>query len=153
MKFYIRAMSETKKEVERELKPRAVEVIEHIMKLVLMPNHSSVNHWKKEIAMQLHEIDKLKGTNKWPTASQILSWTYGKRVDLLTDVEWMSYTMQDICESYDIETDLSAEEFSHIVNNICKEYFAFVANRLSTVGRVLASSVYEELDKLLNRYL
>lgn len=78
MKIYIRGFAETQKEVERRLSAHTDEIIEHIIKLVLMPDNSARNHWEGEIAGQLKSIDRLKNSKKFPSAKQIYKWTYGK---------------------------------------------------------------------------
>ena len=79
MKIYIRGFAEMQREIERKLASHTDEIIEHIIKLVLMPGSSARNHWQGEIAGQLKSIDKLKNTKKFPSAKQIYKWTYGKK--------------------------------------------------------------------------
>lgn len=79
MKIYIWGFAEAQKEVERRLSAHTDEIIEHIIKLVLMPDNSARNHWEGEIAGQLKSIDRLKNSKKFPSAKQIYKWTYGKK--------------------------------------------------------------------------
>ena len=85
MRIFVTEFAESKKEIERELKPKTENIIEHLFKLYLVPEHTAVNHWKQEIYSFLHTIDKLKGSNKRPTKEQIYKWTFGKKEDLFDD--------------------------------------------------------------------
>ena len=64
MRIFVTEFAESKKEIERELKPKTENIIEHLFKLYLVPEHTAVNHWKQEIYSFLHTIDKLKGNIK-----------------------------------------------------------------------------------------
>lgn len=149
MKLYIKAMSETKREVERKLRERADEVLEHIMKLVLMPDHPARNHWRKEIAMQLCTVHRFKGSNKYPSEQQIFDWTYGAWADELHDPGWMHNMMRRICKDYAVDSPYTLKEFSVKVNSLCKRYFAFVAQHLSNGRAIPAATIYAFLDEIM----
>lgn len=149
MKIYIRSFAEVQREIERKLSSHTDEIIEHMIKLIVMPDNSARNHWKGEIAGQLSKIDKLKNGKKFPTARQIYAWTYGKKQDLVTDRGWMQVTIRDIEDQYDVYVDMTADEFCNIADEICAEYFSWLADELSIVGKVASRDIYNKLDELI----
>lgn len=149
MKIYIRGFAELQREVERKLSAHTDEIIDHLMKCYLMPNHSAINHWKQEIAIQINRIDKLKNGKKFPTAKQIYSWTYGKKQDLVTDIGFLSKLIKGVCEEYSVEVMESPYEIMDKFDFICTEYFKWLATELSRVGMVNRSEVYTKLNELL----
>ena len=150
MKIYIRGFAELQREIERKLSERTDEVIEHLGKCYLQPNHSAINHWKQEIFRLINRIDKLKNGKKFPTAKQIYSWTYGKKQDLVTDIRWFSKFVNGICEDHSIEIDKSPAEFMMDFDSVCVEYFQWLANELSQSGILNRSEVYAELNYIFN---
>lgn len=54
MRIYISAQSVRRQEIIQELHQKSTVIIEHIMKIMLMPNHSARNHLEGEIAGQLN---------------------------------------------------------------------------------------------------
>lgn len=149
MKLYIRAMSDTQKAVESELKAKADLVIEHIIKVIAMPEHQSVKHWKKEIVMFIHKVNKLKRTNKWPTAQQIFNWTYGKWADELHSDGWIQGELDALCFEYDLEAELDADNYAESILAVCEGYFHKLADELSAKGSISPQIMYDALDELL----
>lgn len=149
MKIYIRGFADTRKELERELSFHTEEIIEHIIKLTLMPNNSARNHWQGEIAGQLKSITRLKNSKKFPTAKQIYNWTYGKRQDLVTDRGWMGVAVRDVENQYKTTISKSIDEVCNDVDSVCIDYFKWLSDQLSNVGRVSSDVIYEKLDELL----
>lgn len=149
MKIYIRGFAELQREVERKLSTHTDEIIEHIIKLILMPKNSARNHWQSEIAGQIRTIDKLKSSKKFPTAKQIYNWTYGKKQDLVTDVGWMGVSIDEIEYQYKITNELSVKKVCDMVDSACFEYFKWLSTELSRVGKVSTPDIYKKLDSLL----
>lgn len=149
MKIYIRGFAELQKEVERNLTSHTDEVIEHLLKLYLMPNHSANNHWKKEIASQIYKVDRLKNNKKFPSAKQIYNWTYDKKQDLITDVRWFTKFCNMICKEYSVELEQFPGDFIGDFDSICVSYFKWLAEELSDIGLVTSDEIYQKLDELL----
>lgn len=149
MKIYIRGFAEAQKEIERDLTSHTIVVIEHLMKIYLMPDHESAYHWKKEIASQIYIVDKLKNNKKFPTAKQIYSWTYGKKQDLITDRKWFQIFVEDICEEYNRDLIESPMNFMNEFDDICVSYFQWLSNELSQTGRVSKSAIISKIDQLI----
>lgn len=152
MNDYVFGFAESRIAIEVYLNGRTNQIIEHICKLVLMPNHSARNHWKKEIASQLHIIDKLKNTKKYPTQKQLYSWTYVKKKDLLQDNSWMSKMYNHVIKEYHRNPDISLEDFAYASDQICNEYFTWLSDVLSKDGFVDYGDIYDMLDSLLDQY-
>lgn len=148
MKIYITAMTESRKEIERSLKGSAEAVVEHIMKLVLMPHHSARNHWKQEIAALLHKVDRLAGSKKYPSAQDIYKWTYGKIRDRVTDTIYMEEMLYGLTTDYNIETDMTPNEFCGLTDSACTQYFKWLSDRLSSIGMIASQRIYDKLDEL-----
>lgn len=149
MKVYITAQALQKHEIETRLATQMSEIIEHMLKLYLMPNHSARNHWESEIYAFVHNVEKLKQTKKYPTKEQIYSWTYKKVQDLVNDEDWMAIAIEDICEQYGIKLTVSVNCVMHELDKICIDYFNWLSNNLSERGRATSREVYQKLDELL----
>lgn len=149
MKIYIRGFAEMQREVERTLSAHTGEVIEHMLKCYLMPDHPAVNHWKSEIANQLNHVDKLKSSKKYPISSQIYNWTYGNNKHMITDLAQFADLVGIICSDYSIELNISYEELADTFDSICKEYFSWLAEKLNKTGTIKNSDIYRKLDELL----
>ena len=149
MKYYINAMARSIREVSSKLLDHSDVVVDHIIKLYFMPNHSARNHWKKEIAMQINSVDVLKGTNKRPTKNQIFKWTYEEVKFNLQDTGWIAETIKDICYNYSVTITVSPDEASEDLDSICQEYFKWMAEYLSRVGKISTDEIYRKLDELL----
>ena len=68
LRLFVTELADSKKDLERSLKPITDNIIWHLFKLYLMPNNINRNHWKREIASFLNKVSKLTGSNKYPTA-------------------------------------------------------------------------------------
>lgn len=149
LKYYIKSMSSSQMIIIRNLEAHTDEIIEHIIKLVLMPGHSARNHWKSEIAAQIKSVKKLDGKNRFPTADQLYAWTYKKDQDLVTDEKWMKVTIEEIEDEYNIEVTDTVNSICVRVDEICQNYFKWLADELSDAGKVTSSRIYQKLDELL----
>lgn len=145
----ILGVAQTKKDLEFAFNGPTYQIIENIFKLVLMPNHSAVNHWRKEIASQIYMINKLKSTKKFPSADQIYSWSYAKQQDLVTDVDWTARLIDHLTYEYGAENNFEPSEIAEIVDNICTQYFSWLSDELSAHGIVSYKQIYAVLDSLL----
>ncbi|MCM1232045.1 MAG: hypothetical protein NC489_18140 [Ruminococcus flavefaciens] len=149
MKIYIRGFAEAQKEVERKLSAHTDEIIEHIIKLIVMPDNSARNHWEGEIAGQINRIERLRNSKKFPKAKQIYDWTYGKKQDLVTDRGWMSVAMRDLADQYGDLEEIAVDDLCDVADYVCRQYFSWLADELSTVGRVATRDIYDKLDSLV----
>ena len=134
---YIFSMSQSRKDVAAELEQITRPLVQHLIKLWLYPNSSSANHWKQEIYNLLHNVSRLRGTNKFPTSSFILKNTID--VNSSSIPIWVEIIQDD----YD-KVECSTPELVIAV----KEYYAWLANKLSQQGEVSRTAIYNKLSEL-----
>lgn len=149
MKEYIYAQAIQKREVQTRLAMSLVQLIEHLLKLYLMPDNSARNHWQGEIYGFIHTVEKLKCSNKYPSSQELFDWTYSKIQDLVTDKSWMTDAVNDICDQYGVEAVDTIDVIMKEFDEICIDYFEWLACNLSTKGRVTNRSVYMKLDSIV----
>jgi hypothetical protein len=148
MKIYITAQALQKSEIETTLATRMEDLIEHLLKLYLMPNSSARNHWQGEIYGILHSISKLKQSKKYPSSNMIYNWTYKKVRDLVTDYKWMKISIDDFCDQYEISSTESVSDIMNEFDGLCVEYFTWLSEKLSTAGKLSTRDVYNKLNEL-----
>lgn len=141
-----------KDKIKNKLIDNTEPVIEHLLKLYLMPEHTSVNHWKQEIATFINKVGNLKGTNKFPKFKQIYDWTYGSYQDVITNPNYLDKMIKTIIYDYDLEIDYYIEEVVENFNRICETYFTWLARELSEWGVISKIDIYKTLDMIF-RYL
>jgi hypothetical protein len=145
--------SERKQKIEDQLTYATKQIIDHICKIVLMPESNAINHWKQEIANFLFEVDKIKGNNKYPSEKQIMNWTYNKQEDMLTDATKMKRKLIDVIDDYEIDYAIEFTVAISIINDFCKDYFSWISKELAKYGYVNRRMVYEQLNFLIKKYL
>ena len=148
MKIYISAQALQKHEMETRLAAFSGDIVTHLLKLYLMPNHSARNHWKQEVCAFLNEVVKLKGSKKYPTKEQIYKWTYDKVQDDVLDLDKMRRKLSGICEEYDIVPQDNVRNIMIDFDKQCVTYFRWLSAELSKYGYVAPKSVYSKLDEL-----
>lgn len=137
MKIYIRAMSDKKEVIYRRISDPSDKIIEHIVKLLLYPDSQYCNHWKQEIYSFLNRIPTLKNNGKYPKADWIYRalTIYNDQIDVI---------VSDVKEEYSSlhAKDISIQEITYSI----EEYQKWLANELSSKGRVKSQEVYQALD-------
>lgn len=149
MKIYITAQSMQKRDIETKLSISMTQTIEHLLKLYLMSDSPARNHWQGEVYGFIHTVEKLKRTNKYPTTQNIYNWTYEKVQDLVTDASWLQIRIEDICDQYNIDTNIPLNPTMHEFDALCVNYFQWLAEMLSKRGSVTNREVYTKLDSLV----
>lgn len=149
MKYYIKSVPSSQMMIIRNLESHTDLIIEHIIKLVLMPKHTARAHWKSEIAAQIKSVKKLDGKNRFPSSEQIYAWTYEPNQDLVTDVKWMGAAIKEFEGDYGIKVTESTKNICTLVDDVCQNYFKWLSEQLSDVGRVAPSMIYQKLDELI----
>lgn len=139
MKRYVYAMSKSKSDLGDYFESRTRPVIEHLIKLYLYPGHESTIHWRREVANFLNSTDTLKGSHKLPTARFILHNTIDVHLPFI-----QSYARQVVYE-YGGSSYWPAE-LDALSTNI-KNYFVWIANRLSKEPQVSYPEIYEWLER------
>ena len=134
-------MSTTKSDLRCKLEETTPMLLEHLIKLYLYPNCEYVNHWKQECYNFLHNVSRLKRSNKLPSAKFILDSTININSELIP--YYAKGVMKDYAQSlgkptYDIDK-LEQKIFN---------YYEWLAEMLSKYGRIFRTDCYEKLDEL-----
>lgn len=149
MRLFVTELADSKREIERGLNDATEPVLNHLLKLYLMSNSESRNHWITEIFGFLNKIKKLAGKNKFPSKDQIYDWTYNKWEDVLTDDNYLMDSIESIEDIYNINIDENIRTINIGYNRLCRDYFSWLANELSQYGRVTFSMVRTKLNELV----
>lgn len=137
MKRCIYAMSTTKRELAHQLVSASLPLTEHLVKLYMFPNSINVDHWKHEVWNFVHQVPRLKGSNKYPSSKLIFSClsTYLDELDNTADLMQSEYPLTATRSDY-----TCAEE-------MITEYIKSVSDILAKQGKINSSEVYMLLDK------
>lgn len=139
--MYIYCFSRNKSEIEYNLHNKAEGVHEHLLRCFMYPNHESFNHWCNEIYSFISRIQKLKGSNKLPSARWIFNNTC-KVVNDRTEQKVIHVIEQDYGPQ---ESNYSAHQIAHMI----ELYFLWLSIQLSTVGVVSKSNVRNVILEIL----
>lgn len=143
MKIYIRAMSEELSEIRRTLSSASKQIDQHIIRLLLYPDAEYTSHWKKEIATFLHDIDRRKGSNKWPKQSFIYD-ALAVHNDILDN--YRRYVIETESELMPIDVAL------HNIEQCISEYQRWISTELAKSGYVSQADIINELTLLVDKY-
>lgn len=141
MYIYIRSMSEAQTEIYRDIRNASDQITMHILKLLLYPTSSYVDHWMHEIWSFLYIVKKLKGKNKWPEADFIK-----KAMSTGNDIipQFMAVVMDE-------ESELEPTWIDPDDALACIEaYQDWIAFELSSYGVVRQSDVKAKLKEICN---
>ena len=140
---YIKAMSEERRTIHNRLVDRSDVINEHIIKLLLFPDSSDRDHWKQEIVNALPRIQKMKGTNKFPSASFI-------QEGLSTFNDSVSSYIRTIEDDYRTLSPVPVGQ-RDIVRAL-QWYQSYLAKELSKNGSILRTEAYFILDDIVSTY-
>lgn len=138
-KYPIFAMADTKSNIAAKLEGTTLQIVKHIIKIYLYPEHSAVNHWKTEIYGFLHTIPRIKRKNTFPTKEFILRETIGINRDTIP--LWVENVIDDYGAS------------NKDVNNVMAaiyDYYSMLAEELSRSGDISKQKVYTKLTEIQN---
>lgn len=111
----------------------------HLMKIQIFNSDKGlINHWKHEVYSLFNNIPKSRVNNKFPNKDFIFNtlWEhYGDRI----------FTFIDIAQDDEPNEKLKSQlNFTQITLNT-KNYFEWIATKLSTQGKVSSTEVYDKL--------
>lgn len=149
MKIYLSEYAKSKQAMEDNIGNRVDVIIEHLIKLILLPQNESRKHWEGEIAGQLNRVHKLKNKNKYPTKGQLLDWTYYYAEDDMKDISWLTNEISNIELDYDTKVTIAPQELSIKLNLIAYDYFIWLSNILSIDGSVSNMKIYQKLEEIV----
>lgn len=138
---YIVAMSYDREKIRDILISGGKQTALHLTKLVVFPNASTHNHWKKEVYNFLHDVSRLKGSNKYPKEKFIFDAISG----------WDDVADNLIIEVQDEEQDLVPDHNvdARKLEAMLLAYHKWAAHKLSTNGILTRNEVYAKIDELL----
>lgn len=149
MKIYISAQSLKRNEIMLDVHRKSAVIVEHLLKLILMPNNSARNHWQGEIAGQLNYIRSMKGNNKYPSSKMLIQWMYYNSKDLMCTKSSIQVDLNNIFDDYGYEYTDSLDDLISKLQNVCYAYFSWLAQKLSEAGAVRNQEIYKKLDMLV----
>ncbi len=140
---YIIAMSRSRQEIANKIADASTEIDMHIIKLLLYPNIRTCSHWKQEVVNFLYAVDRLKGSNKWPSEKFIYEYLSCHN-DILSNYKMI------VEEDYEElkPSDISIQSIEQAV----VEYQRYLAHELSNNGIISRKFAYSKLDSILNKY-
>ena len=137
----ILGMSEQQKEIGRELSAKAKPLLRHLIKVMLYPDAQEYSHWKSEITEFINDVDKVKGSNKWPKAGFIKQ-SISKQNDMI-DAVIKQVKMQ--------ERDLVPQPLteSEVLSGV-QMYQDWLASHLSSEGIIDPYEASTVIDKIVD---
>ena len=144
MYIYIRAMSEFKNKIYADLTAASKQIDQHIIRLMLYPTSSYIDHWMHEVWASLHDVDTLKSTHKYPKKQFIFS-ALSVHNDILSNYVRLVVDEEELLtpKYIDIVDVLSAVE----------QYQDWIATKLSSEGIVMQRDVKTKLSEILGDML
>lgn len=130
----------SKSEIGDKLEETTRQLVRHLIKLRLFPFSPEVFHWKQEVYTFLHNVSRIKRSNKFPTSSFILSKTIELNIDMIE--VWKDNILKDYQDMRKVDvTD------ADLVDSILS-YYKWLADNLSKYGEVSRTDTYNALYKL-----
>ena len=149
MKIYIRgseavfAMSLPKHEIAARLEETTRTLIRHLIKLQLYGDTSpSANHWRQEIYAILHNVSKIRGSNKLPSQKFILDNTINVNRDLIP--AWTRHIVTDYSDDVDQDMQIDVTKLEDKIT----DYYMWLAAELSEYGDISRTDCYNKLKEL-----
>lgn len=149
MKLYISAYAKQKRDMESMMSRKIDVIIEHLIKLICMPDSESRNHWEGEIAGQLNRLQKFKSSNKYPSVDSLMEWTYYSVLDDIQNIGWLKNEIANMEYDYSVSIDISPQQLSQKLDTVTKEYLTWLFNILVNDGYISNREIYHKLDSLL----
>ena len=132
-------MSMPRKQIASNLSNRSGDLLRHII-LYLCSNDAGLkNHWANEIYSFIHDVPKLKGTNRYPSTSFIFDNTYEIWYDSMEPGVQKLFQQEHM--KYDVQRIKTAIA-------VAKEYFLWLSEQLSSSGSVTNQEVRQKLESL-----
>lgn len=147
MKIYIRNMQDIfgfasrKSDIAAMIEENTRELIQHLIKLWVFPDAKDCNHWKQEVYNFLYRVPRLKMSNKFPSKKFILDNT------IVVNKDNISALLRIVITDYKNQYEQKKSEYSTMEEHILL-YFDWLAEELSTDGKVARNDVYAKLSEL-----
>lgn len=143
MKRYIMCMSKSRSEIRDRLENVATQCMTHIAKIWLFPTSESQKHWKREVWAFYNEIDRMKPTNKVPSAKFIFNSSWGLKNHLKEKA---------IQRAVDSEETLIPDKYRlnnlQILYDNMEKYFKWMSETLHNEELISLEAVMKEFGRL-----
>lgn len=99
----------------------------------------------------IHDVDKLRGKNKYPTFNQLYDWTYGKKRDTVVDqYSTMKNRIRNAESIEHLKCNYSIYEITEIYDYVCVQYFTWLCQELSKCGVVAIDDVKHTINSIIS---
>jgi hypothetical protein len=133
----------SRSKIAEDLEANVRNIIMHLIKLWRYPNALEVNHWRQEVYNFLNQVGRLKSSNKYPSVNFIMKNTFDvNKPDIPKWLNSISHVYDEDFESTGIRED------TELMSERIKEYFEWLASKLSDEGNVFSKYVYSKLKEL-----
>lgn len=149
IKLYISEYAKNKQAMEDNIGNKVDIIIEHLIKIILMPTNTARKHWEGEIAGQLNRVHKIKGKNKYPNYNQLIEWTYEYAKDDIEDIYWLKNEIDNIELEYNTDVQYSPNSLSLALDSVANQYFTWLCEKLAEYGSVGNAEIYDKLFHLV----
>lgn len=149
MKVYISAQAQQQRDIASHVQSQALVVIDHLLKLVIMPHNDARNHWQGEIAGHLKTVQKLKRTNKPPSEDLLFKWMFTDNGDYISDIRLIRTAVEDCITDYDFEYTGDINFLRNRFIRVCQGYFVWLSQQLSEHQFISSRTIYNKLDELV----
>lgn len=124
---YIWCMGKSRRDILEDLDNKSTELVLHLVKIILFRTRGNLKHWCDELYGFVPAVDRLKGSNKYPSADFIYRalWN-GPSKNLLR-------TIVAVKNSYDYKPYKVSTE---VVSNYIQLYLQWASEELSQHGRL-----------------
>lgn len=145
--------AKNRSDIKHELMDKTPKVVEHIIKIILFREDSSVNHWMHEIFSFIHKIDISKSTKKRPKESFIYENTFGCVKDNYKIKDYVRRDISNICDEEGLDAPFTSDDFLELymdkIYEVCDNYFRWLSKELSECGIVSFGDVKRILTNLI----
>ena len=143
MKYYIKSSALKRSDLAADIESKTIPVMNALAQLYYFPNNVNKNHWRKEVWANFHRIQRIKRTNKLPSADFILLNTLECNKDQFDVVK--AYVLDKEAEySPDFERVDNDSRFRDLV----RDYFEWLAVQFTSKTEISQVLVYDKLEEL-----
>lgn len=140
----ILCFARTRRQTAAKLDAVSEQIWLHLLKIFMYPQSEAQARWKHELWALLFRVDKLKGSNKFPSAAFILAHTWD-------EIEDSFYSVIPLIEE-DMGISQAIDPFKGALYDAVRDYFLWLAQALSSRGLISASECNEKVEALRTKY-
>lgn len=147
LRYYLIEMSDNKSKIEEDIRHAVPQIVNHLIKCLLINDPDNIKHWENEIYGFLNEVHLLKGSNKLPSEKMLYRCTIGLITPELS-IRINKYVSQ-VCRKENIKTP------NYNKDALCTcilSYLTWLIKNLSTEGIVEDIEVQNKVNQLIQQY-